>query len=146
MLCPRVVNHQRLLSFTSPRVRDAASALRRFGAFVDRGFIPALGELEVQESHYRSWSDASSRDRPGQKIYFYSCSTLDLLQHSSYAFESSCLVPRLPLWRDVADELNAAGLQNADLSLSPSQLACPIFDQSSLSSYRRFCLLLRFFF
>ena len=37
------------------------------------------------------------------------------------ACECSCLVQRLPPWRDVAAELDTAGLLNADLSLSSSQ-------------------------
>ena len=76
-------------------------------------------EPEVQWSPHRSWSDASGRDRPGQKSP-YPRPLLDLLQGPPYACESWCLVLRLPLWRDVAAELHAPGLLSANLLLSTS--------------------------
>ena len=67
----------------------------------------------------RSGSNSLGRDRPWQKSYPRALP--DLLQRPAYARDPSCLVLRLPLWRDVAAELDAAGLLNVDLSLSSSQ-------------------------
>ena len=46
--------------------------------------------------------------------------SLDLLQRPPYACESWCQLLHLPPWQDVAAELHAQGLLNADLSLSSS--------------------------
>ena len=95
---------------------------------------PCEGGREVQLS-CRSWSNLSGRLEPFlQNSYPYS--TLDLLQLPPYAYESSCLLLRLPSWQDVVTEHPAQGLLNAILSLSsPPDFLAFVQSLSSKSPY-----------
>ena len=59
--------------------------------------------------HQKSWSDTSGRDRPSSPNS-YPHALLDLLQRPPHACEASCLMLRLPPWRDVVLKYLAQGL------------------------------------
>ena len=91
--------------------------LERFSAFVDQGVTDAFFRSQKKFGYFAE----ADQTRPGPKRY--PGASLDLLQRPQYACESTCLFLRLPPWRDVDTELDAAVLLNNGLSLSSSQQA-----------------------
>ena len=110
-----------------PRVEDVTLALQRL-------YRPRRHPCEVEPEVRllrQNWSNSLDRRRPSSQTS-YPHTSLDLLQRRPpCTCKSSCQFLRLPPWEDVAAELHAQGLLNADLCFSPWGIL--VLDHSSLS-------------
>ena len=101
--------------------------------------LSCKGDWEVQPSR-RNWSRSSVHLEPIVQ-YSYPHVSLELqLRHPLCARESSCLLARLPPWRDAAGERPALGVLQAAQNVSLNHPgACPTFSpivlNGSLSLY-----------
>ena len=138
--CRCELSHRRLLLCASPRMGDTTWARRRRSRPRRH---PCKGDREVRSSR-RNWSRSSVRFEPFVQ-YSYPHASLELQwRRSPCALESSCMLVRLPPWRDVAAERHAPGVPNADryflgplYILPPYPQSCPAscaIDRKLLSS------------
>ena len=101
------LSHQRMLMSASPRMGDTTGMQHCRSR---PRYHPCKGEREVRPSR-RNWSSwCLSRVRPGVQKSHPHASLVLLLRRPPCARESSCLLARLPPWRDVAAERHAPGM------------------------------------